>query len=133
MAFLELSPMIVALRDRPADFEVDRGWLTHFPSRHRFKFDREGNLILRAHCECARLSARPEQAQELWAAFLDWRASYWRSIEINREFAAHFRRPNILQRAFRRALAKARLVLLDPTLDQEPTSAVADRAAIANS
>ena len=42
MAYLELSPMIAALRDRPTDFEVDRGWLVHFPSRHSFMFDRLG-------------------------------------------------------------------------------------------
>ena len=48
MAYLELSPMIVALRDRPTDFEVDRGWLVHFPSRHCFMFDRLGNVAMRA-------------------------------------------------------------------------------------
>jgi hypothetical protein len=132
MAYLELSPMIAALRDRPADFEVDRGWLVHFPSRHCFMFDRLGNVAMRARCECAHLSGRLEDGQELWTAFQDWHASYWRPIEVNRQFAAHFRRPNILQRAFRRILAKARRVLLDPTLDQEPASAVADRTAFAN-
>ena len=132
MAYLELSPMIAALRDRPTDFEVDRGWLTHFPSRHSFNFDRLGDVTIRAHCDCAYLSVRPEQGHELWTAFQDWRVNYWRPIEINREFAAHFRRPNFLQRALRGLLAKARRVLLDPTLDQEPTNVVADRAAVVN-
>jgi hypothetical protein len=132
MAYLELSPMIAALRDRPADFEVDRGWLVHFPSRHCFMFDGLGNVAMRTRCECAHLSVRLEDGQDLWTAFQDWHANYWHPIEINRQFAAHFRRPNVLQRALRRVLAKARLILLDPTLDQEPGSPVADRTAFAN-
>src|SRR5277367_2722493 len=133
MAYLELIPVIAALRDRPTDFEVDRGWLTHFPSRHSFKFDRQGDVKLRAHCDCASLSVCPEQGQDLWTAFQDWRTNYWRPIEINREFAAHFRQPNVLQRAFRRVLARLRWVLLDPSLSQETASTIADRTAIANS
>jgi hypothetical protein len=132
MAYLEISPMIAALRDRPTDFEVDRGWLVHFPSQHCFMFDRVGNVAMRARCECAHLSVRIEQGQELWVAYREWHTSYWRPIEINREFAAHFGRPNVLQRAFRRVLAKARRVLLDPTLDQKPATAVAERTAVAS-
>ena len=132
MAYVELSPMIAALRDRPTDFEVDRGWLTHFPSRHSFKFDRLGNVAMRARCDCAHLSVRVEDGQELWTAYREWHTNYWRPIEINREFVAHFRSPNILQRALRGLLAKARRVLLDPTLDQEPANVVADRAAVVN-
>ena len=116
MAYLELSPVIAALRETPADFQIDRGWLTHFPSRHSFRFDRQGNVRLRAHCACAFLSVRPEEGQELWKAFVDWRANYWRAIEINREFAGHFRRPNFAQRALRRIVAKLRFILLDPSL-----------------
>jgi hypothetical protein len=120
MAYLELSPLIVSLRERPDEFELDRGWLTHFPSRHSFKFDREGDVRLRAHCDCAFLSIRPEDGQELLTAFQTWRTEYWRPIEINREFAAHFRRPNPVKRFVRRLVAKARQALLDPMLDQEP-------------
>jgi hypothetical protein len=120
MTYLELSPTITALRDRPMDFGVDRGWVTHFPSRHSFMFDLRGNLILHARCDCALLSIRPEQAKELGTAFLDWRTSYWRPIEINRKFAAHFRRPNILQRVLRRVLMKLRWVPLDPTSISSP-------------
>ena len=132
MAYLELSPMIVALRDRPADFEFDRGWLTHFPSKHSFKFDPQGNVRLHARCDCAFLSVRPEQGQELWVAYKDWRASYWRPLEINREFAGHFRRPNVFQRILRRFLGKIRWLLLDPSLDHEPANAMAEQPAIAN-
>jgi len=120
MTYLEISPTITALRDRPMDFGVDRGWLAHYPSRHSFKF--EGSVTLHARCDCAHLSIRPEQGQELWMAFQDSGTNYWRPIEINREFAAHFHHhPNLLQRILRRVLMKLRWVLLDPTLDQPPT------------
>jgi hypothetical protein len=120
MAYLQLSPLIIALRERPADFEIDRGWLTHFPSRHSFKFDREGNVRSRAYCDCASLSIRPEDGQEFWVAFRTWHTEYWRPIEINREFSAHFRRPNPVQRFVRWLVVKARRSLLEPMLDQEP-------------
>ena len=131
MEHLELSPMIAALRERPADFEIDRGWLTHFPSRHSFKFDREGNVTLHARCNCAFLSVRNEQGRELWTAFQDWRVTYWRPIEINREFASHFSEPSIFRRALRRVLAKVRQVMLDPTLDHQPETRIADHRVIA--
>ena len=66
MAYLDVSPMIIALRTSPSDFEMKRGWLRHFPSRHEFKFDREGNVRLHARCDCAMLAVRREQGLELW-------------------------------------------------------------------
>jgi flavin-dependent dehydrogenase len=114
------------------DFEVDRGWLTHFPSRYSFKFDGLGNVAIRTRCACAHLSVRVEEGQELWTAYREWHASYWRPIEINRQFATLFRSPNMLQRAIRGLLSKARRILLDPTLDEEPARATSDRAAVVN-
>src|SRR5579863_8549056 len=101
MTYLDVSPMIVALRTDPSDFEMKRGWLHHFPSRHAFKFDSEGSVRVHAACNCAMLSVRPEQTRELRDTFQQWHSSYWRPVEINREFASHFRRPNLLRRAFR--------------------------------
>ena len=124
MAYLELSPMVAALRERPEDFDFEHGWLTHFPSRHRFQFDQEGNVRLRANCSCASLAIRPEQGLELWSAFQVWRANYWRAIVINREFAGHFRQPNFAQRIFRRIVAKLRVILLDPTLTEPENTAI---------
>ncbi len=108
MTYLDVSPMITALRRSPSDFEMQRGWLHHFPSRHAFKFDREGNVRLHAHCDCAMLSVRQEQSRELWQAYQDWHVSYWRPVEINREFASHFREPNALRRLLRRITAGMR-------------------------
>lgn len=132
MAYLDLSPMIVALRTSPTDFEMDRSWLTHFPSRHSFKFDREGNVSLHARCNCAFLSIRREEGRELWNVFQEWHANYWRPIEINREFASHFRRSGFAQRLLRRLMARIRRIVLDPTLDQEIPVTSVNQVAVRN-
>ena len=112
MAYLDVSPMTVALRTSPSDFEMKRGWLRHFPSRHEFKFDSEGNVRLHARCDCAMLAVRREQGLELWQTFQAWQVRYWRPLEINKEFASHFRKPNPLTRALRNMIAKIRRAVL---------------------
>jgi len=52
-----------------------------------------------AACDCALLRASPEQSRVFHKAYSDWHASYWRPLEINREFAAHFAPPSLLRRA----------------------------------
>jgi hypothetical protein len=99
--YLDVAPMIAALRFQPSDFEYARGWLNHVPSRHRFQFDRKGRVTIDALCGCASLSIRPEQADELHSMFTTWRQSYWQPLETNREFASHFAEPNALVRLFR--------------------------------
>lgn len=112
MAYLDVSPMIASLRTAPDEFELVRGSLHHFPSRHHFHFDPHGNVGVEAACDCAFLSIRHEQGQELRAAFEEWRAAYWRPIEINREFASHFRRPSPLQRIYRKLMSRLRRALI---------------------
>ena len=90
MTYLDVSPMMVAFRTSPEDFEMRDGWLHHIPSRHQFLFDSEGEVHLRAECNCASLLIRPAQSQELAGCYRDWHATYWRPLEINREFASHF-------------------------------------------
>jgi hypothetical protein len=111
--FLDVSPMISALRFQPYDFEYVHGWLRHVPSRHRFRFHRSGQISIDAKCRCSGMSIRPEQSEELTATFKTWRQDYWLPLETNREFAPHFMRPNAwvrLQRdirmAFRRLLRR---------------------------
>ena len=99
--FLDVSPMIEALRIRPMDFEWDGSWLHHLPSDHRFKVDEEGDVRIDARCDCAILRVRREQGRALWNAFQIWEAAYWRPVEINKEFARHFSPPNWLQRLYR--------------------------------
>jgi len=100
MAYLDVSPMMTALRTTPEEFELKSGWLQHSPSRHSFKFDPQGRVQMRAECDCAFLSVRREQEQDLFKTFQDWQATYWRPLEINRQFASHFRPRS----AFRRFL-----------------------------
>jgi hypothetical protein len=90
MQYLNVSPMMVALRSAPEQFELTDGWLHHTPSRHSFRFGPQDTIEIRAACDCALLAVRPEQRRELTDGFRQWRAIYWRPIEINREFARHF-------------------------------------------
>jgi len=111
--FLDVSPMISALRFQPDDFEYIHGWLRHVPSRHRFRFHRSGQISIDAKCRCSGMSIRPEQSEELAATFKTWRQDYWLPLETNREFASHLMRPNARARllrdirmAFRRLLRR---------------------------
>ena len=111
--YLDVSPMISALRFQPGDFEYAHGWLNHVPSRHRFRFHRSGRVTIEAMCGCAKMSIKPEQSDELVAMFRNWRQEYWQPLETNREFASHFRKPNAWVRllfdvrmAFRRFLRR---------------------------
>jgi hypothetical protein len=90
MAYLDVSPMMVALRTMPEEFELNHGWLQHTPSRHSFRFDPDGRVQLRAACNCAQLAIKADQERELSACFLEWQSHYWRPLQINREFASHF-------------------------------------------
>jgi hypothetical protein len=99
--FLDVAPMISALQFQPTDFELSRGWLKHVPSRHRFKFDAKGNIIIDANCNCANRSVSAEQGQQLFKMFMCWRENYWQPLQINDEFASHFKRPNVWVRLMR--------------------------------
>jgi hypothetical protein len=98
---LNIEPMISALQYQPGDFELSRGWLRHVPSRHEFKVDRHGRVTIDARCGCASQSVNCEQGVQLYRAFTAWRDFYWRSREIDREFASHFGRPNSWVRLYR--------------------------------
>ena len=90
MSYLELSPAIAALRARPEEFEFSNDTLHHPSSRHRFRFLREDCVEIHADCGCALLKASRKQTKAFHAAYREWHASYWRPLEINREFASHF-------------------------------------------
>ena len=99
--FLDVSPMTSALHFQPTDFEYSHGRLRHVPSRHRFQFSPTGEVRIDAVCGCAGAAIRQEQADELLAAFQTWRQSYWQPLQMNREFASHFRKPSSWIRLFR--------------------------------
>jgi hypothetical protein len=100
IAYLDITPTIDALRSRPSDFELRHGALVHKPSRHTFRFNPWGGARVYAQCDCALLSISLEQSRDLKAAFDVWRSEYWRVVEINREFAAHFRPPSLAHRFY---------------------------------
>ena len=100
MNYLDITPTIDALRSRPSDFEVRHRALVHKPSRHTFRFSGPGRAWVDAECDCSLLSISSEQSQQLKAAFDLWHSEYWRVVEINREFAAHFRPPSIARRFY---------------------------------
>jgi hypothetical protein len=83
--------MMIALRTTPDQFEINQGWLHHIPSRHDFRFDPEGNVRIRAECNCASLSVSREQSHQLTASYKEWQTHYWQPLLTNREFASHFR------------------------------------------
>jgi hypothetical protein len=98
MAYLELAPAITAIRSRPEEFEFSNNTLHHLRSRHTFRFLSDGDMEIHAACDCASLRASPEQIKVFHAAYRQWHASYWRPLEINREFTSHFAPPSLWRR-----------------------------------
>src|SRR5260221_3760891 len=118
MAYLDLSPMLQAMRVRPSEFEMQGAYLHHVPSHHLLNFDTSGHARVHARCDCAMLDVSRDQSEEMKAAMSAWKVVYWephlaqieaekRAAEINREFASHFRPPN----AWRPFLVRFRLGL----------------------
>ncbi len=99
--YLNVAPLITALKFQPEDFEVERGWLSHNPSRHRFHFDRQGRVTVEANCGCAAMAVKAEQSEELFSTYRVWRQDYWVPLETNREFASHFETPGPWRRLYR--------------------------------
>lgn len=98
MAYLELAPAITAIRSRPEEFEFSNNTLHHVRSRHSFRFLSDDDVQIHAACDCSSLRASPEQTKVFHAAYREWHASYWRPLEINREFASHFGPPPVWRR-----------------------------------
>jgi hypothetical protein len=90
MSYLDLNPLITALRTTPDEFELVDGWLNHPRSFHGFRFSANDEVELRATCSCTLLAMWPEQTRELAKCFREWERDYWRPLQINREFASHF-------------------------------------------
>ena len=97
MVFLNVSPMIAALRETPDEFELTGGWLNHIRSRHSFRFGPTDDVEISAACDCALLTVRPEQKRELAIGYQEWKSNYWQPLQINREFASHFSRRPVWQ------------------------------------
>lgn len=129
MAYLDISPMLTALREAPDEFDLRGGKLRHIPSRHLFDFTLEGRAIVtRTRCDCAALTISDRQSAALKIAQREWLVAYWepllvrqaearRVARINRDFARHFK-PGV-HRLFDRLAALWRRDVPDAT----PTTA----------
>jgi hypothetical protein len=113
--------MISALRTMPEDFEIREGWLHHVPSQHSFMFDREGQVRIRAECNCSHLAVKHEQSRELFGSYNEWQTSYWQPLLINREFASHFRRSRARSMAIAFVAWLHRRLLLQRHRDYRPS------------
>jgi hypothetical protein len=102
MAYLDLGPMLQAMRARPQEFEMQGSYLRHLPSHHLLNFDIWGSARVHARCDCAMLNVSREQSEEMKVAIAAWKVMYWeprlaeieaerRAERINKEFASHFR------------------------------------------
>ncbi|MBX5463710.1 MAG: hypothetical protein IRZ28_21815 [Steroidobacteraceae bacterium] len=115
MPYLDVSPMIAALRETPDEFELAGGWLHHIRSRHSFRFGPDDDVEISAACNCVLLGIRPEQKRELSVCYREWESNYWRPLQINREFASHFgRRPALRQALIRLTGRLQRWLLRSP-------------------
>jgi hypothetical protein len=131
MAYLDLTPMLQAMRARPSEFEMQGSYLRHMPSHHLLNFDIWGNARVHARCDCAMLDVSREQSEEIKSAIAAWKVVFWephlaqieaeqRAAKINREFASHFEPPNLWQRflgLFRRSEDRFGLILEDEAAD----------------
>jgi hypothetical protein len=135
MAYLDLSPMLQAMRVRPSEFEMQGAYLHHVPSHHLLNFDTSGHARVHARCDCAMLDVSRDQSEEMKAAMSAWKVVYWephlaqieaekRAAEINREFASHFRPPNAWRRFLARFRRGSRFAL---RFEAEPDSGAAAR------
>src|SRR5260370_28976090 len=95
MAILDLSRAIPAIRARPEEFEFSGNSLHHVRSRHMFHFLDDGDVQIYADCNCATLRASLEQGRVFHAAFKEWRATYWRGVEIHPDVASPFPPPTL--------------------------------------
>lgn len=137
MAYLDLTPMLQAMRARPSEFEMQGSYLRHISSHHLLNFDIWGNARVHARCDCAMLDVSREQSEEMKAAIAAWKVVYWephlaqieaekRAAKINREFASHFRPPNLWQKFL--ALFRPSDNRFALTIEEDPTTETAQSA-----
>src|SRR3954453_18094340 len=85
MAYLDISPMLTALREAPSEFDLRRGQLRHVPSRHTFGFTLEGRAVVtRTSCDCAALRVSQHQSAALKAALDAAPVPYWDPLLVRK-------------------------------------------------
>ena len=77
MAYLDLTPMLQAMRARPSEFEMSGPFLRHIRSQHLLEVDRRGNVHVHARCDCARLEVLAGSALRAAATSTQSSACRW--------------------------------------------------------
>ncbi len=67
MAYLDISLMLVAMREQPDAFSLLNGWLKHHPTERRSKVQADGDVIVDAGYGRAGLSVHTDRGRQLSA------------------------------------------------------------------
>jgi hypothetical protein len=98
MAYLDLSQVLTALRERTHEFAVSDGWVQQHPSRYRLKAQADGHVLVETEVGSASLLISCSQGFHLFRAIENWRVNYWIPREVNRIFARQIRPRRLWQR-----------------------------------
>jgi hypothetical protein len=105
MAYLDMSPVLTALRERPHEFTVSDGWVRQRSSPYRLKAQFDGHVLVET--EDGSVSPLISCSQShLFRAIENWRVDYWIPREVNRIFARQIRPRRIWQRILDRVEAR---------------------------
>ena len=105
MAYLDISPVLTALRERPNEFTVSDGWVQQHSSRYRLKAQVDGHVLVETEDGSAGPLISCSQGFDLFRAIENWRVNYWIPREVNRIFARQIRPQRLWQRTLDRVEA----------------------------
>lgn len=82
MPYLDVAPMITALRVAPQEFALETSrhagdLLVHKPSKHKFMSPFDLPMITGTECDCSMLRIQYGQEDRLAKAAREWHATYW--------------------------------------------------------
>jgi hypothetical protein len=104
MAYLNMSPVLTALHERPHEFTVSDGWVQQHSS-YRVKAQVDGHVLVETEDGSASPLISCSQGFDLFRAIENWRVNYWIPREVNRIFARQIRPRRLWQRILDRVEA----------------------------
>jgi len=105
MAYLDMSPVLTALRERPHEFIVSDGWVRQHSSPYRLKAQVDGHVLVETEDSSPSPLISCSQGFDLFRAIENWRVNYWIPREVNRIFARQIRPRRLWQRILDRVEA----------------------------
>jgi hypothetical protein len=105
MTYLDMSPVLTALRERPHEFTVSDGWVQQRSSRYRLKALADGHVLVETEDGSASPLISCSQGFHLFRAIENWRVNYWIPQKVNRIFARQIRPRCLWQRILDRVEA----------------------------